>query len=194
LTKNKFANAISAIGHPLLTAPLVVAFLIFKTESTQNALIVLGLVVLGVILPVIVKILRQLKKGQITNFDVSDRVERKSFYRFLIPILFLVNLGLYLTDQSFQTLLSFGLATLLLVSLQLVNLFVKASIHVSVNIYLAYLLFEINPYVAIAFGLFITLIAWSRLVLKRHQPIEVVIGFFLGNIFGILFLLIYHLN
>lgn len=185
--KHKLAQIISTIGHPLLTVPIVVFVLLFHSESKLNLFVVLGIIVFGLILPVILKILKDLKSGNVSNFDVSDQKQRKSFYRFLIPILIIVNLVLYFSGQSFDILLSFGLATLLLITLQLVNLFVKASIHVSVNVYLSYLLAVINFEWALFFLIFILLIAWSRLKLKNHTLLEVVVGFVLGNLYGLLY-------
>lgn len=181
------AKLISTIGHPLLTVPMVVIFLVNQYESTKNAWFISGLIILGVIVPVIVKLLKNLKEGSITNFDVSDRNQRKSFYKFLIPILVLVNLVLHFTNQSYPTRLSFGIASLLVLSLQLINLRIKASIHVAINVFLVYLLSQHNLYFALILAILILGIAWSRLVLKRHLLIDLIWGGILGNVFGILF-------
>lgn len=185
--KLKLAKVISTIGHPLLTVPMVVIFLVTQYESAKNAWFISSLIILGVIVPVIVKLLKNLKEGSITNFDVSDRNQRKSFYKFLIPILILVNLVLHFTNQSYPTRLSFGIASLLVVALQLINLKVKASIHVAINVYLLYLLVQHSSILAILFGCLIVGIAWSRLVLKRHLLIDLIWGAILGNLFGIIF-------
>lgn len=185
--KLKLAKVISTIGHPLLTVPMVVIFLVTQYESAKNAWFISSLIILGVIVPVIVKLLKNLKEGSITNFDVSDRNQRKSFYKFLILILVLVNLVLHFTNQSYPTRLSFGIASLLVLSLQLINLRIKASIHVALNVFLVYLLSQHNLYYALTLAILILGIAWSRLVLKRHLLIDLIWGGILGNVFGILF-------
>lgn len=185
--KHKLAQIISTIGHPLLTVPVVVFALLFQTESKFNLFVVLGLIVFGLIIPVVFKIIKDLKSGKVSNFDVSDQKQRKRFYRFLLPILLVVNLGLYFSGQSFNTLLSFGLATLLLLTLQIVNLSIKASIHVSINVYLTYLLATTSYEWALFYGFFVLFIAWSRLILKNHTFSEIIVGFILGNLYGFLY-------
>src|SRR4051794_26039492 len=103
--KNSFAKIISTMGHPLVTVPFVVIFILFQTQPFKNALFISCLVVGIIQIPVLINLTKKLRKGKIESFDVSDRQERKKFYFLVIPLLILVNLILYFTNQSKDLLL-----------------------------------------------------------------------------------------
>jgi len=67
-----------------------------------------------------------------------------------------------------------------------VNLYVKSSLHVSMNIYLSFLIMPINATIGIIVLLLTGLIAWSRIVLGRHTFKEVWVGTILGLIIGLI--------
>ncbi len=172
------------MGHPLVTVPFVVIYLLFQTQSTQNAFFI-SLLVIGIIqIPVLINLTKKYKKGKIESFDVSDRQERKKFYFFVLPLLIGVNLILYFTNQSDELIISFLFAVILLILMQLMNYFVKSSLHVAVNVYLGFLLFVQNPIVGIVWWIFVFMIASSRLTLKKHTTQEVVCGFIIGTLCG----------
>jgi hypothetical protein len=64
--------------------------------------------------------------------------------------------------------LSVLFATLLLLVAQVVNLYGKSSLHVSLNIYIAFLLMTINFKMGLLLFLFTGLLGWSRVALGRH--------------------------
>lgn len=178
------AKIVSTMGHPLVTVPFVVIWLLFKTEPVKNALLISILVIAGIQIPVLINLYIKFKKGKIESFDVSNRNERKKFYFFLIPLLIGVNLVLYLANQSMELIFGFLFATILLVLMQVMNYFIKSSLHVAVNVYLGFLLFNHDQIAGIIWWLLVIIIAWSRLVLKKHTTKEVVCGFILGAICG----------
>lgn len=172
------------MGHPLVTVPFVVIFLLFQTQPFWNALFISGLVIGIIQIPVLINLTRKLKKGKIESYDVSNRNERKKFYFLVIPLLIIVNLILLFTNQSKDLIFSFLFATILLLIMQVMNYFIKSSLHVAVNVYLGFLIFNLNPNTGILWWIFVLFIAWSRLELKKHTTQEIVCGFIIGALCG----------
>lgn len=172
------------MGHPLVTVPFVVVFVLFLTEPFQRALFISCLVIGIIQIPVLINLSKKLKKGKIESFDVSDRHERKKFYFFILPLLIAVNLILFYTNQSKDLIYSFLFAAILLLLMQVMNYFVKSSLHVAVNVYLGFLLFNLNPGVGVLWWIWVLIIGWSRLELKKHTTREIVCGFIIGALCG----------
>ncbi len=186
--KQKFAQFISVIGHPLLTLPLFVLIVMFSKENSSNATLVSFLIIGCFFIPVTIRLFVKSRNGSYSNFDVSNRVQRKSLYVFSIPLLAAVTLILYFTDQSRFICLSVFFALILLVVSMLVNFFVKCSLHVSLNVFLAALVYSVNSKIAVVILLFTLLLIWSRITLGRHTWKEVILGFILGFALGLMML------
>jgi membrane-associated phospholipid phosphatase len=185
-SKSEIAKYISIVGHPLITVPMIVVIGLFHYQDFNSALFVSILVVCGTIIPLTIKMYRNTQNGVYSNFDVSNQAERKSWYFFALALMFVLVLILFFTGQPFALQVSFLLAALLLLTSQVVNYIVKSSLHVSFNVFLSFLLLSISFAIACGFFLFILLIAWSRIELKRHTMKETIVGAVLGLIFGLL--------
>lgn len=114
----------------------------------------------------------------ILMFQTGNNV--KSLFLFAIPLLLIVTVILFKTGQSRNLCISVLFALILLIVSQIVNLFIKSSLHVSLNIYLASLVFTMDYKCGIAVLLFTGLLAWSRVKLGRHTIKEVLFGFMIG--------------
>ncbi|MBP9791557.1 MAG: phosphatase PAP2 family protein, partial [Bacteroidia bacterium] len=77
-------------------------------------------------------------------------------------------------------------AFLLLLTAQLMNFYIKSSMHTAFNLFLVFLILPMSSVFAILYLGFTFLIAWSRLVLKRHTLKEVVSGAIIGLVFGLI--------
>jgi membrane-associated phospholipid phosphatase len=186
--KKKIAKSISILGHPLLTIPVFVVIALFNFESVEKASRISALIIGGIFIPLIVKMYRGEKKGEYTNFDVSDQTQRQSWYTYAVLLLIAVTIIVFATRQSSTLCLSVLFSTLLLYTSQLVNYYRKASLHISLNVFLFFMILNMSAIIAVTFLLFICLIAWARLILKRHTTRELVIGALIGLFWGILFL------
>jgi membrane-associated phospholipid phosphatase len=184
----KFAKCISIIGHPLLTIPIFIAIVMFKFNDLQDAMFLSLLIIGCFFIPLILWMYLKSKNGTYTNFDVSDKKQRNSLFLFAVPLLLVVTIILFKTDQSKNLCLSVLFALILVVISQFVNLFIKSSLHVSLNIYLAALIFSFDYRIAIIVLLFTGLLCWSRVKLKRHTIKEVLFGLLTGTCISLIML------
>jgi membrane-associated phospholipid phosphatase len=184
----KVAGIISIVGHPLLTIPLFVMIVMFGSEVFSKAALNSLLIVGGVFIPLVLWLYVKSKNGTITNFDVSDQSQRKSLFWVAVPLLTIVTVVLFVTHQSRNLCMSVLFALLLVVISQVINLFVKSSLHTSLNIYLSALVFTVDYKMGIAVLLFTGLISWSRVKLGRHTVKEVVVGLAIGIFISLIML------
>ena len=182
--KTLLAKIVSTAGHPLITIPLFVIVVLFSNNTTKSALFLTFLIVGCIFVPLISWMYLKSKNGSYTNFDVSDKKQRLSLFVFAIPFLVVVTTILYLTHQSEKTCLSVLFATLLVMVSQLVNYFIKSSLHVSLTLYLAFLAIPLSPGFGFSMIFLSIFIGWSRVVLKRHTIKEVIVGAIIGFTVG----------
>lgn len=184
MNQKKLAHGISNFGHPLLTFPIFILCLLFLQQPLEKAIWISALIILILFIPLYVKIQRGTKSGKYSNFDISDRKERKNFYPFVFSLVFLVILILHLTQQPKEIIRPLVLGLLLILVNYALNFFIKVSLHVSLTVFLGFLIFEINPFWGVLFIPFVFLMAWSRLELKRHSFSEILIGLAVGMLIG----------
>jgi len=184
----KIATFISTLGHPLLTIPLFILIVLFGNEDSSRAAPISFLIIGCVFIPVTIRLYIKSRNGSYTNFDVSDKIQRRSLYLFVVPLLLIVTIILFATNQSRNLCLGVLFALLLLILSQAINYFVKSSLHVSLNIYLTALIFTVNFKAGVAALLFTALISWSRVKLGRHSVKEVLFGLLIGTIISLILL------
>jgi len=96
-------------------------------------------------LPLTLKIYLKSKNKRYTNFDVSDKSQRQSWYIFALLIVLVTTIILFVTAQPRTLSLPVLFSLLLLVTSQKVNYFIKSSSHVSLNMLLSFLIVPVNP-------------------------------------------------
>ena len=178
----KFAQIVSIFGHPFVTLTVFMLYVMFQSGKLADNYPVFLSVIGGVLVPVVVYLFVKSRNGSFTNFDVSDRHQRKSFYRFAVPLLAIVTVVLFVTRQPSSISLPILFALILFALAQVVNHYVKSSLHVSFNIYLTALILMQNPAAALVALLLTALVGWSRVKLGRHTLKEVLYGFVLGSV------------
>lgn len=181
----RFAKYISTFGHPLLTLPIFIAFVMFRFSNFQDAFFISFMTIGCIFVPLILWMYFKSRNGSYTNFDVSERTQRKSLFLFAIPLLLIVTIIFFKTNQSRNLCLSVLFALILTIISQIVNIFIKSSLHVSLNIYLASLIFTFDYKIGIIVLLFTGLLCWSRVKLDRHTKKEVLVGLLIGISIGL---------
>jgi len=189
----KLYKFISTILHPTVL-PTVGAFLyfIFVTQTFEKRLqlIVLGLIfVLTYIVPIL--LLFFLKNfGFIKDFQVSTIKERR------VPVILMILILYFLGNTIIQIpmirnlgILFYGTSLSLICIYVLFSIKLKSSLHlVSMGNMLGFFLIMTNVnnlsilFIIILLIFLSGILASSRLYLKAHTPIELLIGFFLGFI------------
>ena len=180
----KLARTISIIGHPLFLGSLYVMLMSFHNLPKQTALAVSIAVTTLITIPIIFNNWRKTKKGTYTNFDVSDQQQRKGFYPFAITLFVVLLLVFWVFDFPKEviskSLVFFGMVLLM----ALINLRLKASMHAGIAFYIAVSVFSIGLLPGMLLLGFAMLISWSRLKMKRHTLLELIVGGFIGIVFG----------
>lgn len=174
------SNIINVILHPIvLTIPGIFLLTLTSTQSIETAfywsflsLIFSGLISLFVVAGV--------RIGIFNNLDVSNRKQRVVLYP--VAILVILLFAYFVHSQNGPVALTYAsiLFVIALLILDLVNSRIKASIHVAAVS--ALVTGVIYQYQGISYLLIvlIPLIAWARILQKRHTLKETIVGGVLG--------------
>ena len=174
------AKIISAVGNPITLAVFFGLYIsIFtedKTQAGNSPLIYIFIIALIVGIYVFVNV--RLKK--FNNYDVSNRLRRNSVYKLLIALFLILNAIFYFGDFSPKAHITISF---------LINQKIKISMHTSFNFLFAFLFYPFNPIICYSLFVFGFINAWSRLKLSRHSISEVGLGFLIGNLIGVFYLI-----
>ncbi|MFC4686641.1 phosphatase PAP2 family protein [Epilithonimonas pallida] len=170
----KISKVISNFFNPLVSLVIYFFYYSYRNYTWEEASKKFIPILLLLIIPIAIWIYRNVKKGNYTNMDVSNRKQRHSLYIFIIvaTIVFLA-VDYFLHREIDWTIL---MLCILLILMQVSNFFIKSSMHTSLNIYVAALFFAINPMIGIFWFLLSVVIGITRIILKRHTPQEVISG------------------
>ncbi len=174
----RVGRILSIVGHPFLLLPTSVFLATYQDDATTRARMFVPIVL--ALASIALYIVWKLKKGDVSNVDVSDRTQRGGIY--FAPILCMVVLYLVLNYLVGNTHAARGVAAALalLISHALANPWIKASLHTSFVVLAAAYLLPGRPMLAALFVGLALLIAWGRVAYQRHSVREVVVGFAFG--------------
>jgi membrane-associated phospholipid phosphatase len=172
---------VSRVGHPFVLLPLTVGALMARRFGGRAGLLSGAAVAVATVLPVIALVVRGVRRSAYTDYDVSDRGQRKGFYRALFVVLPAGSAALWLLAPALRP----GIVATwaLILASMAANGVVKSSLHVGFAAYCAVLL-PLTPWTAPLAGAAVAAIAWSRLALRRHTAREVACGAALGAAAG----------
>ena len=181
--KKILAEIVSLLFHPVLFFLIMPFIVVYK--KTEDGMYALKWEMFSIvfIFAVFAYFLWERKKGIISDFDISKREERKKFYIFLLFLtcLYLLVPLLYKGLVFPMTIIAFGIIFGIAI-FATVNYFVKASVHMAIACAYVITITSFYGLYGFLFSFFIIpLIAWSRLLLKRHTVKEIIIGGFLGS-------------
>ena len=180
-----FARWVSWIGHPLVFISLSIAIIIILRAANRTGLTLLLTLLVTVILPMALLLFWGTRSGRWSDPDVSIRAERAQFYPRAVPISGAAVIALWLSRAPAFAMRGALVTLLLLIVAALINFGIKLSLHALFAFYSASILFVVNPFAgAIAFVL-ASLVFWSRLYLRRHDLLEMLVGTSLGLVGGL---------
>ena len=177
---NKIAKAISFIFSPIFTGAGAIVLLAKLSPAANQWLKALGISFFLVFIVPFIYFLILLKQKKISDWDISQRRERYKIYTFVFLILLFCLMVFYFLFGKASVV--FYLKMLLpFFIFFLITFFYKVSGHLFVNSFFILLLyFYSNNSIIIFMGIFLLiLIAWSRIVLKKHTLGQVILGGFL---------------
>lgn len=181
----KVARFITFILHPMVLVSPAVFLIIIASGGGYYEAFIWTIVTLVFTLFTAGYILLGVKKGFFSNFDVSKRKQRIYLFPFVIVTALIFLLVLFLFNGPKALLLALLYFVIALAILTVVNLRVKASIHVAsltAALVSASYLFGVLFY---PFLIFIPVMAWARIIEKRHTLKETIVGFIMGTLLAI---------
>lgn len=178
--KETFAKSVSLLSDPLFLATPVPFLLVLWASGDIFYSITWAVFSMMFFVLVGVFVLYGVRRGVFSDIDVSKREQRPAFYIFALYVSFLF-LGSLLLLNGPPVLFLAGCGVLLSIGvISLVNLKIKASVHVATVTALIFIVSILYGDLYLLFLFTIPLIIWSRVVIKRHTLSEALIGGAIG--------------
>jgi membrane-associated phospholipid phosphatase len=174
--KTNIAKHISFFLGPTLI-PILYTIVVFNSGLTENQLLIVApaIFLLLVVTPIAYLFLAP-KAGLIKTWEMVKRKERYQF--FIILILLTIAGSVIIFYFGNELLLKLNLLFLFtIVVLFAITLFWKISLHVAINTASSLVVNFLFNWSFPLLYLTIPLVAWSRLVLKRHSSLQLLAGF-----------------
>jgi len=174
------ARWLSIIFHPFVMVGVMVGAAAAARQGTAAAVRSVATVALFTIVPLAVLMWRQVRRGRWENADASNRAERPILY--IVGGIALAALLAYLLIVRTQSFMVRGVvATLgMLAVCAVATRWIKVSLHMAFATLAATALALMPAPAGYALLLALPALAWSRLTLERHTPVEVALGTFFG--------------
>lgn len=179
------ARWISIVAHPFVIIAVMVMTAAARLGAPGATIRTLGVVALFSILPVGILTVYQVRRGAWKNVDASNPQDRPILFAVgMAGIVGLVCYALLRQPDSFLVRGSTGALGLLVVS-AVATRWVKVSLHVAAAGLAATALILLGSMMGWYLAAVVPLLAWSRVVLGRHTPIEVAFGLAFGVLAGL---------
>ncbi len=183
---HKISKIISDFFNPLISLFIFFVLMSIWKYSLRDSVFYFLPILLIVILPVIIWILWNVKTGRYVNMDVSNRVQRKTLYIFIVVCVMVYMVYAYLASGSIDLVMLFIL--ILLLALQISNFFIKSSMHTAFNVLVAALFVPMSWITGIIWLGIAALVGVTRVILKRHTVREVITGAGIAFVVSLIYL------
>jgi membrane-associated phospholipid phosphatase len=181
-----FSKIISTLFNPIFSLLYYFIFLFWNQESMTDFRKSFVPILLWVVLPIVVWIAWNVKKGNYSDADVSNQKQRNSLYYFILPLLFGYQIWLYYIQHQTDRAVFF--LSVLFLLMMLSNFFIKSSMHTAFNLYTSALFFKINLGMGILWLVVTLVVAGTRIILKRHSISEIFSGTVIALVVSFLYL------
>jgi hypothetical protein len=179
------ARWLSIIFHPFVMVGVLAGTAAAARQTGAEAMTSVAIVLAFTVVPLLVLMIRQVRKGAWENVDASNTAERPVLY--LVAGIGLAALIAYLVLGSPEAFMLRGVvATLIMLAVCAVaTRWIKVSVHMAFAAFVATLLTLSGSIVGYAIVMVVPPLAWARLKLRRHTPAEVAVGSFIGGVSGV---------
>jgi hypothetical protein len=167
------ARVLSIAGHPFVVVPLTIA------AATRNW-VWTAAISAGMVLPLLVITLRNVRPGLWSDPDVSRQEQRSGLYRAGLPLLAATTLLLYFLDAGPRMMRGLAAAAAMLLLGVLGNRWLKISLHLMIAAYCTVLIGDLYPRTLWWTLPLLAALGWSRRKLNRHTWAEVAVGTAIG--------------
>lgn len=169
------ARTLSILGHPLLMLPAGILLPTLRGATPDDTLATItGFAAFA--LAVMLWSAYQVRRGRWTHVDASRVDERRALNRFLLPAILAGATLAWLLSSPPRVVVALAAAAGIVLAAMLVSRWCKLSLHVAFAVFAAGLLWPLGRAVVLAVALLAVAIAWSRLHLSRHAPVDLVTG------------------
>jgi hypothetical protein len=174
------ARWLSILAHPFV----MVGILVGVAAAGRGGTVVSSLSVVAIftVIPMAVLMVRQVRSGAWENVDASNRRERGTM--FAVGGATMGGLLIFVTLVQPQSFLLRGvLGTLaMFAACAVATKWIKVSLHMAFATFTTTILALSGSAIGLALVPLVPALAWSRLVLERHTPRELVLGAAIGGV------------
>lgn len=171
---HRISKIISDVFNPLTALVLFYLYYSLRHHSAADTAFDFLPILFILILPITGWLIYNVKKGNYSNMDVSDRHQRKSLYYFIIAMLAVFLAYQYIFQKDVNYIFLFMMV--LLIAMNISNYFIKSSMHTAFNVFAAALFFSVKPLFGLLWMIIAIIVGISRVILKRHTVAEVLSG------------------
>ncbi len=178
------ARWLSILLHPFVMVGVMVGTAAATRQTAAEALRTIALVTVCTIVPLMILMARQVRRGAWDNVDASNRAERPILY-FVLGAGLVAMLVYLLVSRSQSFMVRGAVATLgMVAACALATRWIKVSLHMAFAALAATALALMRSPVGYALLMVLPVLVWSRLTLERHTLPEVVLGAIIGAAAG----------
>ena len=183
MTMKAVARYMSIVLHPFVTA-LVLVFGAELRHGSAQAFRTVAIVAVLTIVPLAIFMVRQVQRGSWDNVDASNRTERPALFAVGSGVVaVLIGFSVIVRPESSMARGAIGVLLMLALS-AIATRWVKVSLHMAFGMLAATTLLLLGSPAGWYLLPTMPLLAWARLILKRHTAGEVLLGSLVGAVFG----------
>ena len=175
------AKIINVVLHPVIIVIPGVFLIVYKNSGDSQ--IALWWTFISIVFSAIIAlfVLYGVRRGFFNNLDVSNRKQRIILYPVIIAVVLLFGGFVFFTHGPKILIQASFLIIVALIILDIINTRIKVSGHVGVvSAFVTGLMYAFGGIASFSL-LLIPLIAWARIVEKRHTLKETIVGAFCGG-------------
>jgi membrane-associated phospholipid phosphatase len=180
------ARWLSIVAHPFVVVGLMVAAAASRRGQRGHSLRDLVIVLAIAILPLAILMIRQVRSGEWENVDASNVAERPILY--VVGAIASLSLVAFLILAGSQPVFLRGAlgALAAFAVCGFMTPWVKVSLHLAFAAFAATTLTVIGSPVGWMLAATVPALAWARVALGRHRPVEVALGAIIGAACGLI--------